>query len=221
MAMAKAKELPDDLIRDIVALLPDMKNLHRFKSISKPYYSIIIEEIKRREPKLIILNNRTNYTFYFEDLNSPDCLEEHHFPDGILDGSTVILRGSCNGLILFTTYFSIILWNKVLRDYQVITQRPEYIIPKSYSIARKFLLYGFGYDPGNDDYKVVEIMCFYRGENGPIGHVTSMRVGLTLQKQCSLAMPYIGWHIGITCTKHPFLSLLLTSPLRSFIRFRC
>ncbi|GLT96257.1 hypothetical protein SLE2022_138960 [Rubroshorea leprosula] len=52
--------------------------------------------------------------------------------------------------------------------------------------------------------------------------LTFMRVGLTLQKQCSLAVPYtLGGVLGLHVQNVPLLSLLLTSPLRSFIRLGC
>ncbi|GLT40833.1 hypothetical protein SLA2020_149380 [Shorea laevis] len=149
--MAKAKDFADDLIRDIIGRLSDPKSVCRFKSVSKSWRSMI-SEIKRED--LVILSRSGVYS---ADLDSPHILKQHFVPHG---GEPVILRGSCNSLILLSSHYNIILWNKFSGDYQLIPY-PEIISSEPYyKEDSMFLLYGLGYDSVDDDYKIVQIIWF-------------------------------------------------------------
>ncbi|GLT57120.1 hypothetical protein SLA2020_301120 [Shorea laevis] len=192
-AAAIEKDFPDDLIRDIIGRLPDYKSLCRFQTICKSWDFWIVDEIKRRDPKLVFVGSRTLFS---ADLDSPKKLKRHFPPPEILQWSNWILRGSCNGLILFTTSSHFILCRKFFSEYQLITPRPEFMISKAYPKAQKFLLHGFGYDPVSEDYKVVVIMVFYSGrrKNGPTGHeikVFSLRKNAWTSPQTTTPLPFI------------------------------
>ncbi|GLT33885.1 hypothetical protein SLA2020_084390 [Shorea laevis] len=192
-AAAKVMDFPDDLIRGIIARLPEYKSLCRFQTISKSLYFWIADEIKRRDPKLIFVSS---HTLYSADLDSPRKFKKHPPPPEILQRSTWILRGSCNGFLLFTTFSHIVLCRKFISEYQLITPRPEFMISKSYPRALKFGLHGFGYDPVSDDYKVVLIMgfCSGRRQNAPTRHeikVFSLRKNAWTSPQTTTPLPFI------------------------------
>ncbi|GLT96410.1 hypothetical protein SLE2022_140320 [Rubroshorea leprosula] len=131
--MAKAKELPVDLHRDIIGRLSDPKSVYRFKTVSKSWFSLIAE-IKRVE--LVVVSKERVYSADLNldlDLDWPGCslkVKEQPLPYGIMEGSTLFPGGSCNG--------------QVTGDFQVITQTTKVRVPQPcVRVADRFVLSGF------------------------------------------------------------------------------
>lgn len=154
----------DDFIRDILIRLPT-KSLLRFKSLSKSWSSSISDPCFRsNSPKIII--SESHLDWLSSDLwSSPSNLEKLDLPvelDRHNKSHRLELVGSCNGLLLLTTWNDH-LWilNASTREYCSIDVTPNIRYPGSCCTRyQKYNNYGFGYDSVNDDYKVIRIFSY-------------------------------------------------------------
>ncbi|GLT30486.1 hypothetical protein SLA2020_052830 [Shorea laevis] len=163
--MVGGRDLPDDLTKDIIGQLSDPKSLCRFKSVSKSWCSLI-SEIKGAVLVFVGVARHTVDTVYSADLDcSTSSLTEHPVPDVILEGGNLSIRGTCNGLIVFKTGETFFIWSKFIGDFQVITSKPRCYAHGDWDEfgRTEVVLYGFGYDSVNEDYKLVDIMGFHHG----------------------------------------------------------
>ncbi|KAK9287766.1 hypothetical protein L1049_016206 [Liquidambar formosana] len=154
--------LPTEIIVDILARLP-VKTLIRFKCVCKSWRSLIadphfVQEHLDRATKDADTHRRRlllstfplqsiNYEAADEDIDAAVMFD---FPLKIPNRKAEIV-GSCNGLIcLLVDSDSIILWNPSTRDAKE--------LPKPYAVTDdNKLSYGFGFDSGIDDYKLVRV----------------------------------------------------------------
>ncbi|KAL6218618.1 hypothetical protein ACLB2K_011828 [Fragaria x ananassa] len=89
------------------------------------------------------------------------------------------LVGACNGLVCVKypcndgDSKAIMLWNPCTRDYKVLP-KPPLVIHSTFSNY----VYGFGYDPANDDYKVIwGLTCDSNDAKEIMIHIFSLKTG--------------------------------------------
>ncbi|KAL5724177.1 hypothetical protein ACHQM5_007469 [Ranunculus cassubicifolius] len=158
-------DLPFDLITNILTRLPP-KSLLRFKSVSKPWYSLITHpnfiksQINHSNsvniPANIILRGCFLYSL---TTNPPHKSLELDYPYKTNDGGVEIL-GSCNGLLCISTQDDVIcLWNPSTQEFKKLPETPIEFLGDAFCCRN--VLYGFGYDHTIDDYKVVRVVNYY------------------------------------------------------------
>ncbi|XP_043693196.1 F-box protein CPR1-like [Telopea speciosissima] len=171
-AMEIKKNLPEDIIVEILSRLP-VKSLLRFKCVCKPWCALIINPtfIKMHLNRSLARNNyENNLIFVSDNLYSFDSLHsfdldvaseqqllvtlDHHQPDFLECSSRI--WGSCNGLLCIADDidFPVFFWNPSTRRHHKIPNTPIEISDCSHDFE---FVYGFGYDPITDDYKLVRI----------------------------------------------------------------
>ncbi|KAI9391924.1 hypothetical protein POPTR_006G012900v4 [Populus trichocarpa] len=142
--------IPAEIITDILSRLP-VKTLKRFRCVSKswcketesPYFiNMHLQKLTQARTNLgLILGDRSSTKLYTVDLDKPN---------------------PTNSMELFKT---IALYNPCTREYKILPSTLfELRIPsgKEYDkFCWERTLYGFGYDPINEDYKVVKIVDYY------------------------------------------------------------
>ncbi|KAL6526132.1 hypothetical protein OROMI_029772 [Orobanche minor] len=161
-AIRKNPTLSDDLINEILVRLP-VKSLVRFESVSKTWSSLIKDPafVKSRlfhamtietDRTLFVKRYSRNNHFAVLHVDSRQIVADLELP--YPRGESFRLVGSANGIVcvyvnLNTRPTSIYLWNPAIRQYKLI---PSYSV-SHYSRG----VLGFGYDPIDDDFKVVRV----------------------------------------------------------------
>ncbi|KAL3506321.1 hypothetical protein ACH5RR_031703 [Cinchona calisaya] len=161
------QNLPHDLIGEILSRLP-VKSLLRFRCVSKSWLSLISSR-QFIQTHLIISSNEdayTNHSLIFSSgyssfnlkwsalqsaLNaSPLQTTDFNCPMKYSPKSVTAIMGSCNGLVCIgIDNRNLYLWNPSIRKFNK--------LPDSGFKYISFVLFGFGYDKLNDDYKVIGI----------------------------------------------------------------
>ncbi|KAH9621519.1 hypothetical protein KSS87_002326 [Heliosperma pusillum] len=181
--MAEKTLLPE-IIAEILSRLP-VKPLCRFKSVSKPWNSLINSPnfIKLHLSKtLISVNHHQNPNLIFSSFSISTAAiaaifrftELHHpllhFPDCL----AVTLLGSCNGVVCISPFDKAYacLYNPIIGTHRLLPPTPSrfpelnrktMFLSKFYPKPEKHVfVYGFGYDSVTDDYKLLRILEFYR-----------------------------------------------------------
>lgn len=172
--------LPPEILTDILFRLP-VKSLLRFRCVSKTWHALIDSPvfIKSHLKKsidtdtnlsLIINNKGSIYSVDFDTLDGAavlDGAEELNHPLKHLKQCIFVL-GSCNGLLFLSTHGGDFwLWNPSTRKQHCLPESPADECPDY--LNSDFILYRFGYDHVNDDYKVVKISQFA----SPLGFSTN------------------------------------------------
>ncbi|XP_021750779.1 F-box protein CPR30-like isoform X2 [Chenopodium quinoa] len=154
--------LPTDLIAIILSKLP-VKILLRFLSVCKSWNSLIKTPnfIKLHLNQTLISNSERHLLLYYPFLYSAE-LDTHH--DQItfselhhpLNPQQVHLFGSCNGVICIAdpSKTDIVLFNPIIKSYRNLP------VNQISEPNLGYMLFGFGYDSKNDDYKV---LCLVQG----------------------------------------------------------
>ncbi|KAJ4825242.1 hypothetical protein Tsubulata_029946 [Turnera subulata] len=178
--------LPPEIEEEILALLP-FKSIHRFKSLSKSWFSLLT--IKLKVPKLLCCRRKAKSSnpntissddqVVFDAVVLPDygcdvkntvyMSPELSLELSLLSGSFwFAFVGSCNGLVCL----------------QCLNKLEIFVLNPSTSICRKlpraplsleiwhYYAYGFGYDSASDDYKV-----FLAGKYGANVEIFSLKTG--------------------------------------------
>ncbi|GLT36890.1 hypothetical protein SLA2020_112360 [Shorea laevis] len=161
--------LPQDFVYEILLLLP-LKSLLRFRCLSTLFCGQIDDQefIKNHLNRLIqsqicqklIVNNKTGTHFYAADFDGG--LQEAtalNYPFESACGSSLVVGGSCRGLILLVLGSSnseLALWNPFTRRYKKIPPCPV----KTLSVYEESCMLGLGYDSAVDDYKIVKVSQF-------------------------------------------------------------
>ncbi|CAK9142900.1 unnamed protein product [Ilex paraguariensis] len=162
--------LPQDLIVQILSRLP-VKSLLRFKSVSKPWLALTMNptfislhlthtDMNPKNDAVIIhsLSLRHDHIMSLCNVNPIDNKPinlDHPFPEIFLQMDLV---GSCNGLVCLgcpPLGQMIILWNPATRMYKTI-RLPSTKMDRG-EVDKVSL--GLGFDPVENDYKIVRIMC--------------------------------------------------------------
>ncbi|XP_065617791.1 putative F-box protein At1g50870 [Quercus suber] len=163
--------LPEEVVLQILYKIP-VKSLIRFRCVSKSWNSLITSSafihshltpslsLPSNSDKLIVKdydyrNEVVTYKFIHDENNDYSLHQHVEFP--LRDGGYTYLQliGSVNGLFCLFESEQIILWNPYIRKF-ITLPKP---LPKTYRpIAWTYSYrYGFGFDPRNNDYKVVRI----------------------------------------------------------------
>ncbi|XP_062088509.1 F-box protein CPR1-like [Humulus lupulus] len=157
--------VPPEIITDILIRLP-VKDLLRYRCVSKPWCSLIDSHdfIKRH-----LSHSKETYSntglvlnwseLYWVDLDTLNSAVELNHPIDFGGGTEVL--GSCNGLLaLFNSYDDVALWNPFTKRYRNLPIT-EIEFPSDGLCVGQYMIYGFGHDPINDDYKLIRLIQFY------------------------------------------------------------
>ncbi|MBA0705396.1 hypothetical protein Golax_017594 [Gossypium laxum] len=157
--------VPTDMITGILSRLP-VKNLVRFKCVSKPWSSLIdgsyLSNLQLHRSftsnaniKLLLDSYAEDdeYKAYSVDFDSLDNLEELPRPLSTTSfGVSSRIFGSCNGLLAIShDEAGIALWSPSTKECHY---PPKLTIGDMYDE----IILGFGYDVINNDYKVVQML---------------------------------------------------------------
>ncbi|KAH7849342.1 hypothetical protein Vadar_016556 [Vaccinium darrowii] len=163
----EAIEIPGDVLMDILSRIP-AKSLHRFKSVSKHWYSLILNpyfislhhsraqsydcifadrvfNVYTRKSSIHLLSNQKS----IQDVDLSFITSPHVIKD-------TRLYGSCNGLLCLFNQSDIVICNPAIREFRVLPQPP-------YQTWRTTNL-GFVFDPINNDYKVFRIATLFQSD---------------------------------------------------------
>ncbi|KAJ0526102.1 putative transcription factor interactor and regulator CCHC(Zn) family [Helianthus annuus] len=179
MSTSAHTNLPPEIIEAILRLLP-VKSLGRFKSVSKKWNTLIsspqfIKTHLRQTTKLILTSDTKS--LYSLHLNTDDlsatgkelCLGSPDSPPSRWEQ----ILGSCNGLVLaIDEVDKIFITNPTTKEVWEVPRSP-FALPEDES----FVMYGFGYDSANVDYKIVSI-SFWDTDNEHNPDCTDMFVSV-------------------------------------------
>ncbi|PNY15547.1 F-box/kelch-repeat protein [Trifolium pratense] len=153
--------LPFDLIPEILSRLP-VKSLLQFRCVCKSWKSLISDP-KFANKHLTLSTTHTIHCISYRD--NVHVLLKSYSLDSVLTNITetqfpssngkVFLVGSCNGMLFLAAKDLLVfqLWNPSIRKFKELP--PPIIEPQQFP-----LMYGFGYDPISDKYKVMVMFCF-------------------------------------------------------------
>lgn len=175
-AMASHAIIPPEIITEILYHLP-VKSLGRFRCVSKGFKSLLSQStfIKTHQNtfnhKHFILDSdhHSLYSipFHYQEEKKDEEEEAVHTPfefclelDPHADMFT--FHGSCNGLVLLSAHdedggHTLIVLNPVTIEFVTLPKSGFDIVDDMKEID---IVFGFGYDSTNDDYKVVTISFF-------------------------------------------------------------
>ncbi|XP_059308567.1 F-box/kelch-repeat protein At3g06240-like [Lycium ferocissimum] len=182
MAMSKAETLPQEIIIDILSLLPT-KYIGQYRYVSKQWcnflsdpqfikFHLTIHAHKQEKKLIFISHSHALHTIMFNHNGTDVTSRKLNFQG--LSHNWVRVVGSCNGLVLVVNEENIIfLINPTTLKYHRIPNF-DLAIPKLDSCS----VYGLGYDLVSDDCKVVTLSR-YRGRiDSTFVDVYSLRMGL-------------------------------------------
>ncbi|KAI4345539.1 hypothetical protein L6164_012652 [Bauhinia variegata] len=160
--------LPDEVIVEILLRLP-VKSLLRFRSVSKPWLSLIsdpqfakshFELAYARTYRLIYIAASRVYSIDHEaSFHDDSAIVRLDFPLEL--NFWLPIMGSCRGLLLFDNYPSLLVWNPSTGAHKEV---PCSAIAAPYDVFP--FLFGLGYDPSTDDYLIVIASYDLEGEYG-------------------------------------------------------
>jgi F-box interacting protein len=176
-----AKELPDDLVTEIMVWLP-VVSLLRFKCVCKSWYALITHQNFIR--KHLLHNNNNNRNALFLLKTTEDYTEDYVVSTlsyetlqvsltqpvpppyfGMAKKVRVYLVGSCNGLVcLHANYgLNVVIWNTATKETNVVSNSnlPRY--PAGYHTVIDGI--GFGFDAKTNDYKILNLLSLYDDPN--------------------------------------------------------
>ncbi|GMN36501.1 hypothetical protein TIFTF001_006057 [Ficus carica] len=162
--------LPWDITVNILCRLP-VKDLLRYRSVSKPWRSLIDgpDFIKMHLNNSMEMSSNLGIVIrdcdlHWVDLGTLDSAVKLRHPIGKQGDGTEVL-GSCHGLlVLLNIDDDVALWNPSTRRYRKLPVSDIEFPPGNFPIVQ-FIVYGFGYDPISDDYKLVRMVQFF-GDDG-------------------------------------------------------
>ena len=165
-----SSNFPSDVTTDILYQLP-VKTLVRFRCVSKRWCSQIDgpDFIKLHLSHSLVTKTNLSlilkkWYLYMVEFDSLKTATELAPPLNVIWGMTEAF-GCCNGLVaLCNSDKEIALWNPSTRKSQILPDFPVEA-PGGDVKLRRFRFYGFGFDPINDDYKVVRMVQFL-GQDG-------------------------------------------------------
>ncbi|XP_022731253.1 F-box protein CPR30-like [Durio zibethinus] len=159
--------LSPDLIPEILCRV-GVEDLLRFRCVSKPWCSLINSpdfiklqlsySLSTNTNLSLILRSSYLFSVNFDSLQTAQKL--YHPLDENDEGEGTEILGSCNGLLaLCNGEEEICLWNPSTRK-SLMLPVTEIEFPPWFCCAH-FIVYGLGYDPVSDDYKLVRMVQFY------------------------------------------------------------
>ncbi|XP_059437385.1 F-box protein CPR1-like isoform X1 [Corylus avellana] len=169
--------LPSELVNEILLRLP-VEPLIRFQCVSKLWHALInhTDFIQRHLELSIAVNRERTLIFKECDVDPPLNCFWARFNDEQIDRALTKIRQPlrneklytqildyCNGLVCLHDYErGIAIWNPLIRRYKKLPFEPIEN-PTGFTDCRSGSPdLAFGYDPVNDDYKVMRVVQFYR-----------------------------------------------------------
>ncbi|KNA21367.1 hypothetical protein SOVF_043850 [Spinacia oleracea] len=156
---------PTEIIAEILSRTP-VKSLLRFKCVCKSWNSLIkCPNFIKLHLNQTLISNSDRYLlkasldapFYYAELD----LHPHHLSFTELDHpheyEEIELFGTCNGVVCISDYekIDVFVYNPLTKSHRKL---PAKQIPDP---ENDVVLFGFGYDSQNDDYKVLRIIQGY------------------------------------------------------------
>ncbi|XP_059439528.1 F-box protein CPR1-like [Corylus avellana] len=171
-------DLPSEILIAVLCRLP-VRSLLRFRSVSKPFRSLIdstgfidlhLKNSIETGSNLSLMLRRDSEIYLINlDALSDAVLLAHPL---MCYSNRILILGSTNGLICISNVAEdIALWNPSIRRHKVLPFLPIERIGSSLLGTRVF---GFGYDPVSEDYKLVRISQFINLDNE--GFVSKVKV---------------------------------------------
>ncbi|XP_062146845.1 F-box/kelch-repeat protein At3g06240-like [Alnus glutinosa] len=172
--------LPEELIAGILSRLP-VKSLLRFRCISKAWFALIKDptfinmHLHSNTERTLIMqttmtrnledDRRLNLYYFLVNLSDEDQPVEVFPPfyDRHISSFPEII-GCCNGLVCIRSYEHkrTVIWNPSIRKYKKLPSEPTLLAPRCRSyFAFRGKDFAFGYDPVNNDYKVLKIAQYF------------------------------------------------------------
>ncbi|XP_016460643.1 F-box protein CPR1-like [Nicotiana tabacum] len=191
MAMSKAKTLPEEIVFDILSLLP-AKFIGHYRCVSKQWRNLLsdpqfikahhIIHAHKKEEKLIYISvSHALHTITFNQNGTDAISKKLNFPE--LPDNWLRVIGSCNGLVLVVNRQKIkYLFNPTTLKYHRIPKL-HLALPAAGTCAMS----GLGYDFATDDYKVVTLSRYIGYEwtvDSTFIDVYSVRMGLWRRLEC-------------------------------------
>ncbi|THG07973.1 hypothetical protein TEA_006733 [Camellia sinensis var. sinensis] len=194
---------PDEIVVEILQRLPT-KSLIQFRSVSKSWNSLITSPnfinshlnhsltsntYKNSYDNLPLLIVRQcisvppprteHYKLCIDTEEAFDEYKQLEFPFKTCRLNFFFAIGSAKGLFCFFEQDRYFLWNPSIRKSMA--------MPKP-TIKTSFHRHGFGFDPRNNDYKVVRIDNFYPTKDEPTTHIEVYSLNAGLWKMSSTAI---------------------------------
>ncbi|KAI3454322.1 hypothetical protein Pfo_010985 [Paulownia fortunei] len=186
LKLAEMAALPNEIINEILVRLP-VKSLLRFRSVSQLWLQLIsARQFARQHNWLQSHDDRLKVLYGLNEspISLSSCSvahlmydeELHVQPIGVglklvrVPYDEISVVGSCNGVVCLATLLGdVVLWNPATRIYR--------ILPSSEDGHQSLqsAAYGFGYDEGEDDYKVVKHISTVKGGYSTVSNVYSSR----------------------------------------------
>ncbi|XP_074281646.1 putative F-box protein At5g62660 isoform X2 [Silene latifolia] len=156
------RELPHDLISEMILTRLPIKSILRFKSVSKLWYSTLSSSLfafahfKFPNPSLtesLLIRNGKRFQIMSYKNGEIDLVNvEVDFDVG---DENMDLVGTCNGLVCLGSSSGrlSIIWNPITREFRKYLDSEN----SDFFLRRCSAYWGFGYDSTADDYKIVRI----------------------------------------------------------------
>ncbi|KAL6553509.1 hypothetical protein OROGR_007351 [Orobanche gracilis] len=160
-------DVPPEVIDQIFTRLP-VKSLLRFRCVSKPFCNLIDSPdfikshldrtLNSTSQRNVIVNSYSDlYALDFDSLDNPNLLNQ---PGKSQYVGTQVL-GHSNGLLCLLANEDVFIWNPSTRMHKKLpVTEIEFPDTPGFTGCER-IIYGFGYDCVNDDYKVVRIIHFF------------------------------------------------------------
>ncbi|XP_074281645.1 F-box/kelch-repeat protein At3g23880-like isoform X1 [Silene latifolia] len=174
------RELPHDLISEMILTRLPIKSILRFKSVSKLWYSTLSSSLfafahfKFPNPSLtesLLIRNGKRFQIMSYKNGEIDLVNvEVDFDVG---DENMDLVGTCNGLVCLGSSSGrlSIIWNPITREFRKYLDSEN----SDFFLRRCSAYWGFGYDSTADDYKIVRI-CKNLSNNSSTVHVCSIKL---------------------------------------------
>lgn len=160
--------IPPEIVEKILTNLP-VKSLLRFSSVSRSWNSTIsdsafVKRYRGRGRQRIVLvrgggfSGRASCLVSSISSSHPSVKEASHFVcpfKSALETGNYHIPASCDDMWLALAGQKLFLWNPSMRTYKEVPKRPFMWIRKD--IAKKDFVIGLGYEPVEDDYKILKI----------------------------------------------------------------
>ncbi|XP_059439385.1 F-box/kelch-repeat protein At3g23880-like [Corylus avellana] len=173
--MMMAKELPEDLVTQILLRLP-VVSLLRFESVCKSWYALITHQ--HFKGKHLLHNKKNSNNTLLLPLSTYDDVvpmlsyetlqvsltQSLPPPYFVIDEEarcpySIIVVGSCNGLVCLFNNYSLqeFIWNPATKETKVVPK--SNMFPSGYHANLKGI--GFGFDAKANDYKIINLLTPY------------------------------------------------------------
>jgi F-box interacting protein len=209
-----AKELPEDLVKQILVWLP-IVSLLRFKCVCKSWYALITHQSfitkhlqHNNNNRNILLKMRDKITKdYVVSTLSYETLQLSHTqpapPSVFAIDKSICIVGSCNGIVCLQDMslhnFKVVIWNPATKETKIVLKSNLSRFPNVIDCI------GFGFDAKTNDYKIINLLC-------PVHDFNSIPSEMIIQSEV-YSLSADSWRQGdspMCCTFDPYICGLNT-----------